>query len=70
LLASRKLVLARNAAVHRDNPGVLQEYAVRVSDPRFLDEEGAFFVDLPAYHAAAQDVKRFISWLLSELKKI
>jgi len=61
-----ELVLARNAGVHMD----IHDYLNKIQNPRFVDDDGEFSVDVSNYQSAVKDVKDFTKWVISELKKL
>jgi len=65
-----ELVLARNAAVHTDNPDNMKEYLGKVENPRFVNDEDQFWVDVTTYQAAVSDAKAFMKWVIDELEKL
>jgi len=65
-----ELVLARNAAVHTDNPDNMKEYLEKVKNPRFVNDEDQFWLDVTTYRAAVSDAKAFMEWVIAELEKL
>jgi hypothetical protein len=65
----RELVLARNAGVHRE-PEDLECYLEKVKDPRFVDDEDRFSVTRDALLLTVADCEQFLSWVVSELRKL
>ena len=60
-----ELVLARNAGIHRG----IDDYLKKIKNPRFVNDDGKFSVDVTNYRSAVKDVKDFTKWVISELKK-
>jgi hypothetical protein len=65
-----ELVLARHSGIHTEVPNTFNSYVKKVKNPRFIDDDGRFSVDLTSYQTAVEDVKKFMKWVVySELKR-
>ncbi len=65
-----ELVLARNAGIHRDNPGVIAEYRKKVREPGFIDSNGEFEVTRGKFQQVVSDAEDFVGWVVDELKSL
>ncbi len=65
-----ELVLARNAAIHSEEPEAMKEYLEKVNSPRFVNDEDQFWVNVATYRAAVSDAKAFMKWVIDELEKL
>jgi hypothetical protein len=69
----QELVLARNAAIHRESKGNLDEYVAKIKNAAFVDYGDAgeyFFVTRAALVAMIDDCEQFIKWVVSEIEKL
>jgi len=70
----QELVLARNAGIHRDLEGPLEEYLAKVNRPSFIEsgEDGKEFVFVTrnALVAIIDDAEKFVDWVVSEIEKL
>jgi len=65
----RELVLARNASVHQ-NEGTLNEYREKVSEPRFLSDDGFLTFEKGPLVESFVDSNKFVEWVWCELDRI
>jgi hypothetical protein len=69
----RELVLARNAAVHRENQSMVDEYTSKIKDPAFIEYgyQGEYvFVTKNAFAKLSADMEVFVKWFVAEVQKL
>lgn len=70
----QELVLARNAGIHRERGGQLEEYLAKVKKPTFIeygeDGEEFVFVTRNALVAIIDDAEKFVQWAVKEIERL
>ena len=65
----QELVLARNAGIHRD-PRSMDKYLRSIEAPRFVDNDGEFWLTEKVLIETIKDCKQFVDRVVAELKKL
>ncbi len=65
-----ELVFARNAGIHREDYGSLEEYIAKVKNPRFVDDERRFIVTRDALEVVIKECEQFVQWVVSDIEKL
>jgi len=65
-----ELVFARNAGIHREDYGSLEEYIAKVKNPRFVDDERRFIVTRDALEVVIKECEQFVQSVVSDIEKL